>query len=1321
MANTIPSAVPPNFEKLKGRTNYSEWKFTLRYHLEDRELYNVCLDNANVDATTDRRARSAIVSSVSNAIIKEIQNCDTAKAMWDRLATLYEDNNPNRFITLNQEMFSTKFENCKDMAEYIETMRTIGIKMKTILPTYPDQAVAANILTNLPSYFRPLTMALENSVQELTTDFVCEKLLAEYAKMGAREQNAFPAKSSSEKLRFSGKCNICGKIGHKAKFCRLRKGRSNSNFSNNRDSKYDKQKQENYPKVREAWVNLSESEYCSPNESWIVDSGCDRHMTSCREFFVSYSKLSPCAVKTGGTVLQSVGEGSVTFSIKRQDKLVEITLQDVLYVPGLSANLISVKYLASKINIQAVFDARWCKLIKKDSGKVLATATCCGDNLYHLNTVQNTAMVNARCESINTWHKRLAHLNYSGLQTLKSISTGLEFYDEPEACVSCIKGKIHRQPFPKQKSTRSKEVLGLIHSDLCGPMEIDSIGGARYVLTFIDDKTRMTFVSFLKTKDEVFHKFVQFKVYIEKQTGKSIKAIRSDRGKEYVNQQMIEYFHKHGLHHQKTVAYSPEQNGIAERCNRTLVERARALLCQANLDSKLWAEAIYTAVYCKNRSPTIALNKKTPIEVWTGDKPDLSHMRIFGCRAFVHIPKCQRKKWDNKAKEMIFVGYSVESKGYRLMDPNTSAITEARDVIFIEDQYCAITTESTSTKTVVFYDEELLFPFVQQNASTSTNDAITTISSADDTVSSVPDSISNAQSVSNSIPLSPLLNSQPEEIRKSARVHRIPSYLSSYDLSDLKHHCNISTALDLNEFDNHTDVPSCYQEAITSVDSQKWKGAIVEELNSHKKNHTWDIVSLPTGYKPIKCKWVFKVKQNSDGTSERYKARLVAKGCSQREGIDYTETFSPVVRYDTLRVLIALATLYNWEIDHVDAVVAFLQGNIDEEIYMECPEGLEVSKERGDKMVCRLQKAIYGLKQSGRAWYTKLDEGLKSLGLICADFDCCVYYNIKSCDILIIAVYVDDLLIFSSSAILKDELKEKLFNNFDIKDLGELQYCLGIEIQRDRTKGITTLSQKGYIESVLRKYNMHDSKPVNTPSDCNQKLTKSSNQETDNLSHLYQSAVGSLLYAAKATRPDIAHVVSVLCQYCSNPSKVHWTAAKRVFRYLHGTLDLKLTFSRDESEEIVGYCDSDFAGCLDDRKSTSGFVYTLAGGAITWQSKKQSTVASSTVEAEYIALASATKEAIWLRKFLTELNFPSNSQPIKIYCDNKGAIDLTKNSLFHARTKHIDIVHHVSRNASKMKQIEVLKIGTEAMVADSLTKAVPHQKFLYCSNNMGLK
>jgi hypothetical protein len=420
------------------------------------------------------------------------------------------------------------------------------------------------------------------------------------------------------------------------------------------------------------------------------------------------------------------------------------------------------------------------------------------------------------------------------------------------------------------------------------------------------------------------------------------------------------------------------------------VERARAMLSYANLDSSFWAEAVNTANYCKNRSPTVAVNNITPYEAWTGQKPDLAHMKIFGCLAYMHVPKQQRKKWNDKAKEMIFVGYSHESKGYRLMDPSTLKVTEAKDVIFLETKFIN-TSESLSNNNSQknehkFYDEETVFTIVQP-------------------VDQVSPSTSEEREIEN-------LPAQDNDIvRRSNRIIKVPSYLNDYELAvTAEHECNLANIDDVNDY------PKTYKEALESSDAIKWNGAILEEIEAHQKNETWNIVNLPSGRKTIKSKWIFKIKEDSLKKSKRYKARLVAKGCAQIPGVDYTETFSPVVRYDTLRVLIALATIHNWEMDHVDAVVAFLQGDIEEEIFMELPEGLEVSKERGvDRLVCRLQKAMYGLKQSGRNWYNKLDENLRKLNLTCANFDNCVYYKIQDNNIVIVAVYVDDLIIFSNS------------------------------------------------------------------------------------------------------------------------------------------------------------------------------------------------------------------------------------------------------------------------------------------------------------------
>ncbi|KAK9711792.1 Reverse transcriptase (RNA-dependent DNA polymerase) [Popillia japonica] len=371
----------------------------------------------------------------------------------------------------------------------------------------------------------------------------------------------------------------------------------------------------------------------------------------------------------------------------------------------------------------------------------------------------------------------------------------------------------------------------------------------------------------------------------------------------------------------------------------------------------------------------------------------------------------------------------------------------------------------------------------------------------------------------------PQVDTQIEE--RPRRTCGPPAYLQDYDTTDIVdlHQCHLAALVAYTECPD-VSAPQSLHEALQSSNAQEWQKAINVELNAHKQNHTWDLVPLPPDRKAIQT------------------------------------------------------NIHNWEIDHLDAVVAFIQGSIDEEIYMQCPEGLEVSKERGNiRIVCRLNKAINGLKQSGRIWYLKLDKVLKNIGLTCSTFDSCVYYLFNDNDSVIVAVYVDDIIVFTSNNILKNWIKDKLLEEFEMKDLGQLHFCLGIKIKRDRQQGIISLNQKTFIDNILRQYNMHESNPVATPLDSNQNLGYTVPKDEPADTKLYQSAIGSLLYVARATRPDIAQAVGILCQFCSKPNKSHWTAAKRVMRYLRGTTDTELTFYRNGNSEIYGYCDSNYAGC----------------------------------------------------------------------------------------------------------------------------------------------
>ncbi|UYV61519.1 hypothetical protein LAZ67_1005132 [Cordylochernes scorpioides] len=478
--------------------------------------------------------------------------------------------------------------------------------------------------------------------------------------------------------------------------------------------------------------------------------------------------------------------------------------------------------------------------------------------------------------------------------------------------------------------------------------------------------------------------------------------------------------------------------------------------------------------------------------------------------------------------------------------------------------------------------------------------------------------------------------------------------------------------------------PKDAEEALSGKDSYFWRKAMKEEFDSLIENKTWELVDPPKGQNVIGSKWLFRRKYSSDGSLERYKARLVAKGYSQKYGIDYEETFAPVVRHSTIRTVLALAVEYDLLVHQMDVQSAFLNGDVKEEIYMTQPENFESKKY--PRRVCKLKKAIYGLKQAGMTWHAKLDSVLKEMGLEQMKTDNCVYIKREE-GVLLVAIYVDDLIIAAEREDTLISFKESMKKIFKIKDLGKINYCLGIRIQTKKD-GSISIDQEKYIEELLAKYRMKEAKPISTPMDSNSKLTKISSIEV-------------------STRPDIAYAVSALGQFSNDPRRQHWNAAKRVLRYMKGTLCLKITYEKT-NETLYGCVDADWGGNLADRKSQTGLVFFLAGGPIAWESKKQQTVALSSTESEYIALCEAGKEAVYLRALLDEMGFGELlNEPTVLKTDNQGAQQLARNPVHHARTKHIDIKWHYIRSICSDGLIEVVHIPTQENVADILTKGLP--------------
>lgn len=500
-----------------------------------------------------------------------------------------------------------------------------------------------------------------------------------------------------------------------------------------------------------------------------------------------------------------------------------------------------------------------------------------------------------------------------------------------------------------------------------------------------------------------------------------------------------------------------------------------------------------------------------------------------------------------------------------------------------------------------------------------------------------------------------------------------------------------------------------------ALSKTEWIDAMKTEIDSIHDNQVWELVELPEGRTPIGSRWVFKVKTNGDGSVERCKARLVAQGYSQKEGLDYDETFSPVVRPESVRSIIALASQLGLKLHRMDIATAFLNGGLQEEVFMKQPKGFAAKGQ--EHLVCRLKKSLYGLKQSPRCWNQTLDARLKVMGFQQSTSDPCIYTSeSKSDGIFILAVYVDDILLAGKSEQKIARVKADLGSSFQLKDLGLLKYFLGVSVNRHDNK--TWIGQPAYTRAIVSKFGMEQCKPARTPVSTGTKLLKSVEQSEVIDVSLYQSVVGSLLYLSGWTRPDISFAVSYVARFCSKPTKEHWIAVKRILRYLKGSSTYGLVYQKIDSP-LIEFSDADWAGDVNERKSTSGYLFMLSGAAISWKSRKQTCVALSTAEAEYVALAAATQEAVWIRRLLIDLNC-GGIHPTVIHEDNQSAICIGQNPQYHSKTKHIDIKYHFVREQVLSNAIKLKYCPTNDMIADVLTKGLSFDKFVHMRDSLGL-
>ena len=1343
-------------EKLNGK-NYQSWKYNIKLVLMERGLWGftqpeqetppeagASISVKNAFRLRSDKAYSLIALNVEKDLQVHISSVSEPLLAWEILQKQFEFVSVTQIVRVNRKFYAAEMEEGGDILQHITYMTSLAEQLREMKEEVSSKKFATVVLGSLPeSYDTFLTSLNARNAEELNWESVKSLLIEEYMKRNekSKKQEADNALFMKKGRNFSGrsaprggrrggarggrmssfsthnerekfrevKCFKCNQNGHIVRNCPFN---NNRNFSRNEAS--------NMAEIE--GIALISSTTNQRNE-WFIDSAATKHMTSNRNILIDYvTYKQPTKIYLGdNTVILAHGEGNVNLPTCNPSS-VTLNLHKVLYAPKLTKNLLSVPAMAS-MGAEVRFDKEKCVVVK--NGQEFVIGTLIDEKLYAVNTAEYAHISSTSSEtSPQIWHHRFGHLNFNYIKQLstKEMVQGMNCDTKKSAkteCDACVVGKMAKKPFPAQSQSRATRPYEIVHSDVCGPLQVESKGGSKYMLTFTDDYSRYSTVYFLKSKSEVLPKFMEFVNFTEKNTGYQIKMIRSDNGGEYISTDFDSFCTKKGISRQFTSPYSPAQNGTAERLNRTIIESARSMLHQANLPLSFWAEACNTAVYLHNRSPTSALQDMTPFECLFGKKPDVSHLKVFGCVSYSYVPDSQRQKLDAKACKAIFVGYPTGVKGYKLYDLQKKKFIVSRNVCFFEERFDHFDDEVKPVPADLASifpdaDEEVMqVPEVPVPETPTVGDVREENPEPDNAANELPEpelpaSRENIEQVGERSKARPLRrtyeDSFMEEVRnlRGERERRKPRRFEDDD-------CMRAELLT-----SEIDEPKSLHEALNRKESVQWQEAVNAEYSSLMKNDTWELVPPPKDKNIVGSRWVLKVKRDENGAVDRFKARLVAQGYSQMKGIDYDEVFSPVARYASVRSLLALANAHDLEIHQMDVKTAFLNGSLDCEIYMSQPEGF-VDPERPD-YVCKLKKSIYGLKQSARCWNTTLDEYLKCTGYHKSNADGCIYTKSKKAadghiSYVILGVYVDDLVPVSNDPAMLKEEKAALCNKFEMVDQGEIHYLLGMSIKRDRKLRTLTINQPTYLEKVLKRFGMEHCKPVSTPLEPGKKFQKLSTDDKPFDTQIYQQAIGCLTHASTTTRPDIAAAVGVLSQYMSNPSTDHWMGVKRVLRYLKGTLRYGLKFSISEQQpELVGYSDADWAGDVDTRRSTSGYVFQYGNGTISWSTKKQTTVAKSSTEAEYVALSLATQEAVWLRRLLYELGKKSDSSTV-IYEDNQGAIELAKNAKYHNRTKHIDICHHFVRERVVSKEIKVIYCPTENMIADIMTKGLPKATF----------
>ena len=1304
---------------------YEQWEVKFLGYLTLQKLKDTILPppDTEVDGTKNAEAFAELIQFLDDKSLSLVMRDakDDGKKALEILRQHYAGSGKPRIIALYTELTSLVKRSDESVTDYVIRAETAASALNNANEKVSDSLLIAMVLKGLPESFKPFVVVVTQSDKQQTfTEFKAalrsfedtertRAATSDDSVMRTLHRSPHVNNGATSATRGGNYDNIvchrCKNVGHIARFCeskpklwcsfcRKTNHTDNTCRSKGKANKSSKDKAHVVSTTEEQFVFKIDMESrdvpTTRSDSLLVDCGATAHIVTDKSRFTNFDESfrpdKHYIELANGTKSNNVAlaRGDVTVRIKdTRGRCINATLKDTLYVPSFPQSIFSVQAATAK-GVSVIFEPDHAQLVYRD-GTVFDIQK--HGKLYYLDVCDDTMIsdsVNYACD-LSSWHEILGHCNYDDVLKLEGVVDGMKVIgnsEKPADCNVCVLGKM-TQGRSRTPRCRSTVPLALVHTDLAGPVEPVSSEGFRYAIVFTDDYSGFVFVYFLKSKSDAVEATERF--LADSAPYGKVKCLRSDNGTEYTSQAYKSLIKKHCIRHDTSAPYSPHQNGTAERHWRTLFEMGRCLLIQANLAKEFWPYAVMAAAYIRNRCYSNRL-EQTPYFALTGRKPNLSNMRVFGSECYAY--KQDKGKLDPRCTKGIFLGYDKGSPAYLVYFPETGKVMRHRVVKFAKPNRC-VSEQQTQTEDMLQDDDN--FTHGDNICDSTPNDAEQPV-----------------EGFSNGDPKCVVSEPVAGSLRYPRRERKTTAYLRDYatgnnnfeDDDDDQVMSSIDYCYKVSAF------PQNYKEAVESPEYEHWKNAMKEEMNSLKENDTFTLTTLPEGRKLVGGRWVYTVKENPNG-SKTYKARYVAKGYSQVKNVDYQETFAPTANFTSIRILMQMAAQHDLILYQMDVKTAYLNAPIDCEIFMEQPEGFEVPSNSEEVLVCKLNKSLYGLKQSGRNWNGMLHNFLSENNFIQSDVDNCVYVKQIDDKMIVIVIWVDDLIIGASNDLLLCETKNMLKERFKMKDMGKLSHFLGVDFEQGDS--FVKVNQKEYICKVLERFGMSDCKPRSTP--CELRVDNNGVEPVD--SKTYREAVGCLIYAMICTRPDICWIITKLSQYLSKPLKEHWVAVKHVLRYLKCTLDYELCYRKcADGLTVIGYSDADWASSTDDRRSTTGYCFSLTktGPLISWKSRKQRTVALSSCEAEYMALSATVQESLYLIQLLKDISCEYQFGPPVIFGDNQGAIALSKNPVNRQRSKHIDVRYHFIRDEINNGKVIVQYCPTADMVADIMTKPVTKAK-----------